>query len=846
MNSKMFLVTVWLACVVWVSGCSVRARSEEGEAPVQVAWELVRNTSAEVPRFQARLVIKNTSEQVLPASGWRLYFNLRYHGYDLKSSSAVAAIRQVSGELFYVVPTASFQPVASGQSFTLDYSGKAPVANYQDVPSGLFLTWDADSTRAIALANPTIDRKDNLPTPDYRGVYDQNKIVRDIPLAELPAVFPTPAALVAKTGTLTLTGDVHITADPAFQHEADFLQEELKAMFNTPAPSPASANAKNISFKKETLPAEAYRLSITPQGITIAAGDGAGAFYGLRSLQSLFPSDIRSTNTSNLTLACAEIKDQPRFPMRAFMLDVARNFQSKEQVLRILDVMSLYKLNVFHFHFSDDEGWRLEIPGLPELTEIGSVRGYPFQNNQRLHPSYGSGATPGKPQGSGHYSREDFLEILRYATRRHIRVIPEIESPGHARAAILSMDARYQKYMQENNRAEAERYLLRDVNDRSVYRSNQYFNDNVMNVALPSTYAFIDKVVTELQRMYKDANAPLTMIHMAGDEVPAGSWEKSPAVAAFQKENASLKTSTDLWRHYFIRMKEILREHGLMLYGWEELVTGVQKSDDSREVLDIPDFKNGNVLVDAWWNAGGHEAMPYQMANKGYDIVLACVDHFYFDMAHAPAFEEPGDAWVGLIDLQKVYSFVPFDYYRNTTTDLAGKPLPNDYFNGKEKLSAAGKAHIKGLQGALWVENLARQELVEYMLLPRLLALAERAWAPEADWEREPNAAKSLALYKTRWSVFMNVLGKKELPRLDVFQGGYAYHIPYPGATVENGSVALNLEVPGFDIRYTTDGSEPVMNSTRYETPIKTKGVVKAKAFNQKGRSSVTLVIENP
>ncbi|SHH78538.1 hexosaminidase [Chryseolinea serpens] len=845
MNKKMFLVTVWLA-VFGGSVWRVSAQAEQVGAPVQVVWELVKNTSADAPRFQARLVVKNTSENVLPGSGWRLYFNLRYHGHDLRSLSPGAEIRQVSGEFFYVAPSSSFKPVARGESFTVDFSGKAPVANYQDVPSGFFLTWDADSARAIVVPNPTVGRRDNLPAADYRTAYDQNKMVRDIPLAELPAIFPTPAAYVAKGGTLTLTHDVHITADPVFQSEADFLQEEMRALFNTPSPSQASAQTKTISFKKEALPAEAYRLSITPQGITIAASDGAGAFYGMRSLQSLFPTDIAPANAKSLTLPCAEIKDQPRFPIRAFMLDVARNFQSKEQVLRILDVMSLYKLNVFHFHFSDDEGWRLEIPGLPELTETGSVRGYPFQNNQRLHPSYGSGSTPGTPQGSGHYSRKDFLEILQYATLRHIQVIPEIESPGHARAAIHSMDARYQKYMQENNRAEAERYLLRDVNDRSVYRSNQYFNDNVMNVALPSTYAFIDKVVTEIQRMYEEVNAPLTMIHMAGDEVPAGSWEKSPAVAAYMKQNPSLKTSTDLWRHYFVRMKEILTAHHLMLYGWEELVTGVQKRDDSREVLDIPDFKNGNVLIDAWWNAGGHEAMPYQIANKGYDVVLACVDHFYFDMAHAPSFEEPGDAWVGFIDLQKTYSFIPFDYYRNTATSLAGAPLPKDYFNGKEKLNAAGKQHIKGLQGALWAENLARQELVEYMLLPRLLALAERAWAPEADWEREPDPAKSLALYKTQWSVFMNVLGKKELPKLDVYQGGYAYHIPYPGATVEKGSIALNLEVPGFDIRYTTDGSEPTMNSLRYETPIKTKGAVKAKAFNQKGRSSVTVVIANP
>ena len=154
-----------------------------------------------------------------------------------------------------------------------------------------------------------------------------------------------------------------------------------------------------------------------------------------------------------------------------------------------------------------------------------------------------------------------------------------------------------------------------------------------------------------------------------------------------------------------------------------------------------------------------------------------------------------------------------------------------------------GPPRRDGVRVSIWAENLAREELVEYMALPRLLALAERAWSPEADWEQ--NSAQSLAQFNNRWSIFVNVLGKKELPRLDVYRGGYGYHIPYPGAAIENGNVVMNIETPGFDIRYTTDGSEPTVNSTRYEGPIKTRGVIKARAFSRNGRGSVVIVVSN-
>jgi len=170
------------------------------------------------------------------------------------------------------------------------------------------------------------------------------------------------------------------------------------------------------------------------------------------------------------------------------MLDVARNFQPKKQVLKLLEAMSLYKLNTLHLHLTDDEGWRLELPSLPELTSVGAKRGHTLDSKHYLPPSHGSGPDVENTVGSGFYSRADYLEILRYATDRHITVIPEIETPGHARAPIKAMDARYDRLMAEGKEEEAAKNLLRDLNDKSEYRSVQYWNDNVIDVSLPSTY----------------------------------------------------------------------------------------------------------------------------------------------------------------------------------------------------------------------------------------------------------------------------------------------------------------------------------------------------------------------
>jgi len=504
-------------------------------------------------------------------------------------------------------------------------------------------------------------------------------------------------------------------------------------------------------------------------------------------------------------------------------------------------------MNTFHFHFSDDEGWRIEIPSLPELTEVGAKRGHTTDSNSFLPSSYASGPDTGFYPGSGFYSRQDFIEILKYATERHIQVIPEIESPGHSRAAIKAMDERYRKYMKQGNQQEAERNLLRDLNDKSVYSSAQLWTDNIMCVALPSTYNFMEKVIDELLAMYKDAGAPIATIHIGGDEVPKGTWKLSPISNKLIAEDDKLNSTDDLWYYYFDKMEKTLSKRGLALSGWEEIAMRKTVLDGKNKYIPNPDFANKGFRAHVWNNGigWGDEDLPYRLANAGYKVVLSSVSNLYFDLAYEKAADEPGYNWAGFNDTEKPFYFIPFDYYKNTKEDTEGNPIEANLFNGKERLTDYGKSNILGIQGQLFSENIRDTNILEYLLFPKLLALAERAWVQNPSWATEKNQEMMNISYNKDWSMFVNILGKKELPRLDYYSGGFKYRIPPVGAINEAGKIKANIQQPGFVIRYTSDGSEPTINSEIYSKPIVEKGKITLAAFSKNGRRGKLTLIEN-
>jgi hexosaminidase len=356
------------------------------------------------------------------------------------------------------------------------------------------------------------------------------------------------------------------------------------------------------------------------------------------------------------------------------MLDVARNFQTQKQVIKLIEAMSLYKLNVLHLHLTDDEGWRVEIPSLPELTSVGSKRGHTLDSKNHLPASHGSGPDVNNPYGSGFYTKAEYIEILKYATDRHIIVIPEIETPGHARASIKAMDARYDRLVAEGKKDEAAKYLLRDLDDKSEYRSVQYWNDNVINVSLPSTYTFVERVVDDLIAIYKESGAPYPGIHFGGDEEPPHVWEKSPAYLALKVSHPEIQNTGDLWYYFYGRVNQILKVKGIHLAGWEEMALRKTKIDGNDTYVPNPDFTGEHLQADVWNNVlgGGQEDLAYKLANGGYKVVLTCVTNLYFDMANYKSFDEPGYYWGAFLGIDKFYSFIPYDYFKNADVDKNG------------------------------------------------------------------------------------------------------------------------------------------------------------------------------
>jgi len=818
---------------------------------LKISWEIIENNHQGKSASLTAFTFTNTGKKALPKNGWSIYFNF-VRKVDTTLSADVK-VKHINGDLFQLLPTATFQGLKPGASVEVKLISEAWVINFTDGPAGLYWVWDQEPGKGYSLTDYSIKPStqsrqfqrfagDNLGVLTPEKTFAQNKPIQSMEEKELPKIIPSPEQYRERGNPFIITPQTELVVPAELKEEAAFLNSQLSGMLGKTLPiaKGKSTPALAIVFRVENMPKEAYRLRVNEKGVEITASDRVGAFYGIQSLLALLPPVSWSKTQTSLTVTGVEISDQPRFGHRAIMLDVARHFHSKKQLLKLLDLMGFYKLNVLHLHFSDDEGWRLEIPSLPELTQVGAMRGHSDLPHKSLPPAYGSGPEAMNSAGSGYYSRLEFVDILRYANARHIKVIPEIEAPGHARAAVKAMEARYVAKLAEGRKDEAEKYRLYDPADRSVYRSVQMYNDNVINVAMPSVYRFLETVTDEIIAMYREAGAPLETIHYGGDEVPAGVWTQSPAVEKLRKQNPELKTTDDLWYYFYGKINDMVQKKGLYLYGWEEIAMRKTMLDGKSHIIPNPDFVGQEVQVDVWNNVlgWGAEDLAYRLANAGYKVVLSCVTHLYFDMAYYKSFEEPGYYWGAYSDVDKPFSFIPYDYFKNSKEDRLGNVLDRSIFNGKERLTDYGKQNIVGIQGLLWSETVNSPERLEYMMLPKLIGLAERAWAPTPTWADEK-------AYEKAWSIFTNQLAKRELPRLDYFAGGFAYRLPTAGAIVEDNQVQANVQLPGLTIRYTTDGSEPTAGSTVYSQPLPVSKRIKMKVFSANGRAGKTIEV-NP
>ncbi|WP_283148314.1 family 20 glycosylhydrolase [Silvimonas soli] len=831
-------------------------------AQLKLKWECITNHH-EGDNFLAELTLTNHSATPLSGSDWALYFNTCRKIHPDSVGGGVA-ISQINGDLWKLVPTAEFGALAAGESRKIGYKGMFWVIQETDAPLGFYVVYDdgTPAATAQAIGDPEIvpftspeqrnrSLSDKVEPVTAATRYADNKDLSLLPAAQVGQITPTPQAQVSGHGQFVIDAQTLIVHSAELTSEAAFLQQSLADLGVTPA---RAAQGKGIVLQlgKVTLPHatgnsdEAYELEVTAAGISITGVTAHGVFNGIQSLRQLLPVAAWLNEQPTLAVAAVKVTDAPRFAYRGMHLDVGRNFSSKTTVLRLLEVMALYKLNKFHFHVTDDEGWRVEIPTLPELTEIGSKRGFTLDETDNLVPCFGSGAEVEGSHGTGYYTRADFIEILRFATERHIEVIPEFDVPGHARAAIKAMNVRYTRLLAEGRVNEAEEYLLTDFDDQSKYESVQLWNDNVICIAKESCYRFIETVVSDIEAMFIEAGAPFKALHTGGDEIPHGAWEGSPICQAFMADKG-MKTIQELQDYFLSRFRDILTRHNLAVAGWEEIaLIKEHQPDGSHKLAPNPKFKDANFRPYIWNNVWGwgQEDIAYQLANAGYKVVLSNVTDLYFDLAYAKDPAEPGYYWGGFIETRKPFWFCPLDIYTTATVNLFGHPLDRAALDKMARLTETGVQNVLGIQGQVWGENARNPGRVEYLTCPRIIALAERAWAQDPGWTFIADADQRNAKMATDWNEFANRLGQRELPRLDGFLGGYGYRIPLPGAIVEGGKVLANTSAPGLTVRYTTDGSEPDASSAVYSGAIAAKGTVKLASFSHTNRKSRTVSVD--
>jgi hexosaminidase len=748
-----------------------------------------------------------------PSQGWSIYFSSV--NPILAADGGGLALTHINGDLYRLTPTADFGGFAAGRPVTLalklagqQLSQLYPMPNYYVAADGL-------AARTIASTRPVVDPETGLESLPFVAPFTDEARLAGRSAADLTQWATAPRLYAVNAGAVVqpvsraaiLPTPLRTRLDPSGAG-LDLSRGVRVSFSGIQRPALAAAlghlairgvvEAKGgAPLRVRVAPAEklalgGYHLTIKAREIEVLASDPEGAANGLASLAQLVD--------GARAVPRLVVEDAPRFDFRGLHIDVARNFHSKAEVLAILDQMAAYKLNRLHLHLADDEGWRVEIAGLPELTDIGSRRCHDPAERTCLLPQLGAGPDPSTPV-NGFFSRTDYIQIVRAAQARHIQVIPSFDMPGHSRAAIKAMEARAARLRAEGRpEAEAGRYLLSEAANRSVYSSIQHYSDNTINVCLDSSYAFLGKVVDEMAALHAQAGQPLARYHIGADETP-GAWSASPACAAY--EAATGVKPADLGGHFIEKVSAMLAARGVTVAGWSDGMTHAR-----------PDRMPAKVHSNSWGAlAGEGPASAHVQANQGWEVVISTPEVMYFDSPQAADPKERGYDWPSrATDTRKVFDFMPENLpaHAELWTDLHGRPQ-----GSRDEHPLEPGVRFAGLQGQLWSETVRSDAQVDYMLYPRMLALAERAWRA-ADWETPYTAGKAYdpttgvftpemrARREADWSAFANLLGQRELARLDA--AGVAYRVPTVGAVVEEGRLKAKVEFPGLAIEYRVEG----------------------------------------
>jgi len=585
--------------------------------------------------------------------------------------------------------------------------------------------------------------------------------------------------------------------------------------------------------KDDNKPIGSYSLAVTDRNINVIGVDANGVFNGLQSLASLY-------RVGSSELPIISVDDEPHYAFRGMLVDVARNFHSKAFILDLLEQMAAYKLNKLHLHLGDDEAWRLEIPTLPELTELSSKRCFDTQEKSCLISQLGAGVDSSSSV-NGYYSVSDYSEILQAASARHIQVIPSLDMPGHSRAAMKAMTARYNKYQALEDESKAKQFLLDDFDDKTQYSSVQFYHDNTINVCLESSYDFVVEVMTQVKKIHQDAGQPLTRYHIGADET-AGAWLESPACKDFVANNDKGVTQMSELGAYFIeRVAGILSELDIETAGWSD---GMEHT----RVDNMPAIVQANAWDALFWD--GHNKV-HQLANRDWQIVISTPDVLYFDFPYEASPKEHGYYWASRhTNTEKVFQFMPDNLPVHAEFWLDRQD--NAYVSDDTKTPLEKGQTFLGIQGQLWSENTRTDNMAEHKVFPRLLALAERAWhlpswAVPYDYQgvkysQETNYFTDAQQQKRdeSWRLFANVLGEKEFVKLEL--SGIDYRLPTVGAIIEEGILKANIAFPRLAIEYKEEQSALWKE---YRMPIAVQGIVqiRSRSVNRLRTGRITSVI---
>jgi len=483
-----------------------------------------------------------------------------------------------------------------------------------------------------------------------------------------PAIIPQPAEMQALPRAFKITQSTSIlvkSRDAQARRVADYLAAWLRERTGFPVtvrePARDESTAGHILLATAgghtPLGQEYYALTVTPKNVSLFAPQPHGLFLGVQTVRQLLPPEAEQakagggSNASIWQIPCVRINDRPRYRWRGMLLDCGRHFMTKDFIKRYIDLLAYHKMNVLHWHLTEDQGWRIEIKKYPRLTEIGAWRG---EGNER----YG-----------GFYTQADVKEIVEYAKSRYVTIVPEIEMPGHCVAALASYPE------------------LSCTGGPFKVSTRWGVHEDVYCAGNEKTFEFLEGVLTEVLELF-----PSEFVHIGGDEVPKTRWKTCPKCQARIKAEG-LKDENELQSYFIRRIERFLNSKGRRLIGWDEILEGGLAP---------------NATVQSWRGMKGAIAA----ATAGHDVVSSPTSHCYINFPQAPDPTAPD--WMGLITLEKIYSF---------------EPTPPE-------LTPEQAKHVLGAECNLWTEH-APQERIDGLAFPRLCALAEVAWSPKErrDWD---------------------------------------------------------------------------------------------------------------